>query len=62
MTNERMIERREAARRHCALNGLAIMPYGLGAWIVGPGVSRVYAHLALVNPDELRPASVVDRL
>jgi hypothetical protein len=62
MTAEQLELLRERTRRLCAERKLEILPYGPAWWILGHGVSRVFADLAGIGPSDLRPLPVYDRL
>lgn len=61
MDENLLIERREQARRMCAVKNVAIMPYGQAHWIKGTGVDLVIADLAWLKEADLRAFDAKDR-
>lgn len=61
MSPEKLELLRENTRRLCAERKLKILRYGPAWWILGHGVSRVFADLAGIGPSDLKPLPVYER-
>lgn len=61
MTNDNLEQRRQEARQLCERHGVAVLPYGNGAWLIGEGISRVVGELAGLTQSDLAPVQVAER-